>query len=201
VSGRHAVAGSRGPARRRLGLAAGAALLAALLGGGAAYAVLVDRDEAVTRISAGAVTLDWGAAGTDQTTVPITGLRPGGQAVRIVDLTNTGSVAASELGLEIGGSALGSTSDGLQLALDRCSVPWTGAPGTAICSGTVTTVVADRPAQGRVLLTGSPARTPGVRDHLRLTLRLPESAPPTAQGLSGSVTLQVLGNQRPGEQR
>ncbi|OUE07381.1 hypothetical protein CMsap09_00435 [Clavibacter michiganensis] len=159
MSGRHAVAGSRGPARRRLGLAAGAALLAALLGGGAAYAVLVDRDEAATRISAGAVTLDWGAAGTDQTTVAITGLRPGGQAVRIVDLTNTGSVAASELGLEIGGSALGSTSDGLQLALDRCSVPWTGAPGTAVCSGTVTAVVADRPAQGRVLLTGSPART------------------------------------------
>jgi spore coat-associated protein N len=201
VSGRHAVAGSGGPARRHLGLAAGATVLAALLGGGAAYAVLVDRDDAVTRISAGAVTLDWGAAGTDQTTVPVTGLRPGDQAVRIVDLTNTGTVAASEIALELGGSALGSTSDGLQLALDRCSVPWTGAPGTAVCPGTVTPVVPDRPAVGRVLLPGSPALAPGARDHLRLTLRLPESAPPTAQGLSGSVTLRVLGNQRPGEQR
>jgi spore coat-associated protein N len=121
--------------------------------------------------------------------------------VRLVDLANTGTVAASELAVTLGGTAVASTSDGLQLAIDRCPVAWTGSPGTAVCAGTITPVAADRPAAGRIGLPGSPALAVGGRDHLRVTVRLSASAPPTAQGVTGSVTLRVDGVQRPGTQR
>ncbi|RII85860.1 peptidase, partial [Clavibacter michiganensis] len=52
-----------------------------------------------------------------------------------------------------------------------------------------------------VALPDSPARAVGGRDHLRITVRLAASAPATAQGTTGSVTLRVDGNQRTGTQR
>ncbi|PPF53019.1 peptidase [Clavibacter michiganensis] len=177
------------------------AVALALSGAGAAYAVFSDRAATTASVTAGAVELDWGGGGADQLTVPVAGLRPGESQVRLVDLANTGTVAVSELMVTLGGTAVASTSDGLQVAFDRCTVAWTGAPGTATCSGTITSVVADRPAIGRVALPGSPALATGGRDHLRLTVRLAASAPTTAQGATGSVTLRVDGNQRPGIQR
>ncbi|CAQ02872.1 TasA family protein [Clavibacter sepedonicus] len=177
------------------------AVVIALAGAGTAYAVLADRATTTVSVTAGAVELDWGAGGADQLAVPIAGLRPGDAQVRLVDLANTGTVTASELMVTLGGTAVASTSDGFQVAVDRCTVAWTGAPGSATCAGTTTSVVADRPASGRFALPGSPARAVGGRDNLRITVRLPASAPTTAQGATGSVTLQVDGNQRPGTQR
>jgi hypothetical protein len=177
---------------------AGALVLA---GAGTAYAVLADRATTTVSVTAGAVELDWGGGGADQLAVPITGLRPGDAQVRLVDLANTGTVAVSQLMVTLDGAPVASTSDGLQVAFDRCTVAWTGAPGTAVCSGTITPVVAERPAVGRFALTGSPARAVGGRDHLRVTVRLAASAPTTAQGATGSVTLRVDGNQRFGIQR
>jgi hypothetical protein len=177
---------------------AGALVLA---GAGTAYAVLADRATTPVSVTAGAVELDWGGGGADQLAVPITGLRPGDAQVRLVDLANTGTVAVSQLMVTLDGAPVASTSDGLQVAFDRCTVAWTGAPGTAACSGTTTSVVADRPAVGRFALPASPARAVGGRDHLRITVRLAASAPTTAQGATGSVTLRVDGNQRFGIQR
>ncbi|MFT2707707.1 TasA family protein [Clavibacter zhangzhiyongii] len=200
--GRRAAARPAGSARRlRPLLVPAIAVALAIAGAGTAYAVLADRATTSTTVGAGAVELDWGGGGADQLAVPVAGLRPGDAQVRLVDLANTGTVAAPQLMLTLGGTAVASTSDGLQVALDRCSVAWTGAPGTATCAGTITAVAADRPAQGRVALADSPARAVGGRDHLRLTVRLATSAPPTAQGVGGSVTLRVDGEQRPGTQR
>ena len=50
-------------------------------------------------------------------------------------------------------------------------------------------------------LPASPAFAIGATDHLRLTLRLPESSPSTAQSTSGTLTLAVLGVQAPGKHR
>ncbi|WP_233549260.1 TasA family protein, partial [Clavibacter lycopersici] len=192
----------RRPSRRaRPLLIPGIAVAIALAGAGTAYAVFTDRATSRLAVGAGAVELDWGGGGADQLAVPIAGLRPGDAQVRLVDLANTGTVAAAELVVTLGGTAVAGTSDGLQVAIDRCTVAWTGAPGTAVCAGTTTSVVADRPAVGRVALPDSPARAVGGRDHLRLTVRLATSAPPSAQGVTGSVTLRVDGNQRPGMQR
>ncbi|MBF4631225.1 peptidase [Clavibacter michiganensis subsp. phaseoli] len=190
------------PARRARPLLVPAiAVILALAGAGTAYAVLTDRASSRVTVRAGAVELDWGGGGADQLAVPITGLRPGEAQVRLVDLANTGTVTVSELVVTLGGTAVASTSDGLQVAFDRCPVAWTGAPGTAVCAGTTTSVVADRPATGRVALPDSPARAVGGRDHLRITVRLAASAPATAQAATGSVTLRVDGNQRTGTQR
>ncbi|MDO4060792.1 TasA family protein [Clavibacter michiganensis] len=198
----HGRRAARRPVRRaRTLLVTAIAVTLALAGAGTAYAVFADRATSRVTVRAGAVELDWGGGGADQLAVPITGLRPGDAQVRLVDLANTGTVRASELMVTLGGTAVASTSDGLQVAFDRCTVAWTGAPGTATCSGTITSVVADRPVVGRVALPGSPARAVGGRDHLRLTVRLAASAPTGAQNVTGSVTLRVDGNQRPGLQR
>jgi len=196
--GRH-VRGTGARLRPLLVPAIAAALV--LTGAGTAYAVFTDRASTTVSVTAGAVALGWGGGGADQLAVPITGLRPGDAQVRLVDLANTGTIAVSDLMVTLGGTAVSSTSDGLQVAFDRCTVAWTGAPGTALCSGTVTSAVADRPATGRVALPDSPARAVGGRDHLRVTLRLAASAPTGAQGATGSVTLRVDGNQRAGIQR
>jgi hypothetical protein len=191
----------RSPPRARSLLIPALALALVLAGAGTAAAVLADRSTSRATVAAGAVELDWGGGGADQLAVPVTGLRPGESTARLVDLANTGTVAASELVVTLGGTAVASTSDGLQLALDRCSVAWTGAPGTAVCAGTITPVAADRPAVGRIALPGSPALGVGGRDRLRVTVRLAASAPTTAQAVTGAVTLRVDGIQRPGTQR
>ncbi|WP_153038954.1 hypothetical protein [Rathayibacter tanaceti] len=98
--------------------------------------------------------------------------------------------------LQLTTTAGASASDGVQFALERCSQPWSA--DAATCGGTVSTVAADRPASARVDLPGSPALTVGATDHLRLTLRLPESAPSDAQGTSTTLTVTVLGVQGPG---
>lgn len=153
----HGRRAARRPVRRaRTLLVTAIAVTLALAGAGTAYAVFADRATSRVTVRAGAVELDWGGGGADQLAVPITGLRPGDAQVRLVDLANTGTVRASELMVTLGGTAVASTSDGLQVAFDRCTVAWTGAPGTATCSGTITSVVADRPVVGRVALPGSP---------------------------------------------
>jgi hypothetical protein len=199
--GRRAQVHGRRSARRTLRAPAAVALVAALALGGAATAsaVFLAQDTAVARSRAGAVTLDWNAGGVNQFTVPVTGLTPGGTAARLIDLRNTGTVAASALQLAVAAPVVGaSASDGLQFALDRCSVAWSS---VTACSGTITAVSVDRPAGGRVALGASAALAVGGTDHLRVTFRLPDSAPTAARSTSGTVTFTVTGVQVAGRQR
>lgn len=194
---RTSTAAHRG-ARAATALAAATALvLGASVG---AYAVFADRATAGAGVRAGVVIADFDATGRTSVQVGVAGLLPGGTARRLVDLTNAGTVAMAQLQLETAAPVVGaSTSDGLQLALERCSQPWSA--DAATCAGTVTTVAADRPATARIDLPASPAFAVGATDHLRLTVRLPESSPSAAQGTSGTLTLTVTGVQRPGRQR
>lgn len=198
---RRAAAPRRIPTGAHRGGRAAVALVAAtalvLSAGVGAWAVLTDRATAGARVSAGVVVADFGVTGRTSVQVPVAGLLPGGTARRLVDLTNAGTVAMAQLQLETAAPAVGaSASDGLQLALERCSQPWS--TDAATCAGTVTAVAADRPATARIDLPASPAFAVGATDHLRLTLRLPESSPSAAQGTSGTLTLTVTGVQRPG---
>jgi len=183
--------------RRRMLLAAG--LAAALVLGGAATATALftssDTADAVAR--AGVVTVSFSATATTTVPVAVSGLVPGGTARRLVDVTNTGTVAVAALQLESSAPVVGaSSSDGLQIALDRCSQPWS--TDGATCGGTTTPIAPDRPATARIDLPASPAFAVGATDHLRLTLRLSESSPTAAQGTTGSIALTVIGVQRPG---
>lgn len=159
-----------------------------------AAAVFLDRGTAGAGVASGTVIADVDATGATTVPVPLTGLLPGGTAQRLLDLTNTGTVPMSVLQLET--STATDSSDGLQLAVERCSLAWS-ADGTT-CAGTVSTVTADRPSSARLDLPGSPALAVGATDHLRLTLRLAESAPSSAQSTSTTLTVTVIGIQRPG---
>ncbi|NQX12595.1 peptidase [Microbacteriaceae bacterium VKM Ac-2855] len=187
--------------RRRMHARATIAVVAVLVLGGAvgASAVLRSQGSATANVRAGAVTVDWNASGVNEFSVPVTGLRPGDTSARLIDLRNTGTIAVSQLQLGVTSTTVAaSSSDGLQLAIDRCSVAWTSATA---CSGTLTTVSADRPASGTIALPASAAFAVGGTDHLRATFRLPESAPTGNQNISGTVTVTVTAIQVPGRQR
>ncbi|SMH50384.1 hypothetical protein SAMN06295885_3516 [Rathayibacter oskolensis] len=198
MSGAHRAARRRRSPRALVAIGAGAALV---LGAAAGAAALFDaRDTATAGVGAGVVTAEFDATGVTNLSVPVTGLVPGGSDRRLLDLTNAGTVTIAALQLETAAPVVGgSASDGVQLALERCSVAWS-ADG-ASCAGTVTTVSPDRPASGRIDLPGSPALAVGATDHLRLTVRLPESAPSGVQGTSGALSVSVTGVQGPGRQR
>ena len=194
----------RAPRRARTGPRAVLGLIAAgalILGAAAtASALFDDRARAGAGVGAGTVIVAFDATGVTTVPVAVTGLVPGGTARRLLDLTNTGTVAVSALQLETAAPTVGaSSSDGLQVALERCSQAWSS--DGASCAGTTTTVAADRPATARIDLPGSPAFAVGATDHLRLTLRLPESSPTAAQGTTGSLSVTVTGVQAPGRHR
>lgn len=203
VSAAHAHGRRRAAPRRRRSrtpLAVAAAIALVLGAGASASALFLDRATAGAGVGAGTVIAEFDATGVTTVQVPVTGLVPGGTERRLLDLTNAGTVSMGALQLESAATTVGaSASDGLQLALERCSVAWS--TDAATCPGTTTTVAADRPAAARIDLPASPAFAIGATDHLRLTLRLPESSPSTAQSTSGTLTVAVLGVQAPGKHR
>lgn len=159
-----------------------------------AAAVFLDRGSAGAGVASGTVIVDVDATGATTVPVPITGLLPGGTAQRLLDVTHAGTVPLSAL--QLATSTATSSSDGLQLTVERCSLAWSA--DAATCAGTVSTVTADRPSSSHIDLPGSPALAVGATDHLRLTLHLAESAPSSAQSTSATLTVTVVGVQRPG---
>ncbi|PPI20746.1 peptidase [Rathayibacter sp. AY1B5] len=175
------------------GIIAGALVLGAAA---TATAVFLDRASVSARVASGTVIASLSGTGATTVPVPVAGLVPGGTARRLLDLTNAGTLPMSALQLQTTtGTDL---SDGLQLVIERCTQSWSA--DAATCPGTVTTVSADRPATSRLDLPGSPALAVGATDHLRLTVRLSDSSPSAAQSTSATLTVTVVGVQRPGRQ-
>ena len=166
-----------------------------------ATAVMESGAYVTSATSAGEVTLSWDPTGTSQTTVSLASLTPGSSMQRIANLHNSGSVSLSALQLALVGTATGTMSDGVTVALDRCSVPWAPAGAEYTCSATTTPVSVDRPLPGVVTLVGSPAAVPNSVDHLRLTIGLAESSPSAAQTQTATLTLTASGVQRDAMQR
>lgn len=169
-----------------------------------AYAQFTDAGRASGTVQAGSVDLDWAATPASSLALQIGPLVPGGTVQRLVDLRNIGSVSVAELQLATTGTeGIPATdfSDGIQMRLERCSIPWEGSPGNTTCGGQVTEVIADRPVTGRNTINGASSTAIGGTDHLRFTFRLPESVPYSAADTTGTITFTVLGNQRPGQQR
>jgi hypothetical protein len=89
--------------------------------------------------------------------------------------------------------------EGLQLAIDKCSVAWTetGTPPahTYTCAGTTSSVLASRPVIGSNLALGNLALgAGGGTDRLRLTLSMPGSS--NLQGLSSTIRYSFTATQR-----
>lgn len=161
-------------------------------------------------VSSGTVSIGLGATGaaTNRLSVGATGLVPGDTIQRSVDLTNNGGGSSDSLasvGLTTAASPSSlldtDTTNGLQMAIDKCSVAWTeaGPPYAYTCGGASSTVLASRAVVGSNLaLSNLSSLTTGSTDHLRVTLTLPATAGNTLQGQSSTITYTFTGTQRVG---
>jgi len=201
---RRSTAGPRSKARKLL-------LTAALLGAAASiaglgtFATFTSSTSASHTVSSGTVIIALGATGasTNRLTVNATAIAPGDTIQRSVDLINQGSIDLASITLTTTASPSSAldtdATNGLQMAIDKCSVAWTeaGPPYTYTCSGTTSTVLASRAVIGSNLaLSNLSSTTNGATDHLRVTLTFPSGAPNSLQNLSSTITYTFTGTQR-----
>ena len=182
---------------------------AASVAGLGTYGAFTSTTSASTTVTSGTVVIGLGTTGTaaNRLTVAATGVAPGDTIQRAVTLSNTGNqnLAGATLTTTATTSSKLDTdaTNGLQLAVDSCSVPWTEA-GTApaytyTCSGTTATVLATRAVIGANLtLNNLSSVTAGHSDNLRVTLTLPTTADNTFQGITSTVNFSFTGTQRSG---
>jgi predicted ribosomally synthesized peptide with SipW-like signal peptide len=184
--------------------------VAAAVAGLGTFATFTSSTTASHTISSGTVSIALGATGasTNRLTVGASNVVPGDTIQRSADLVNNGGASAENLsGIVLTTTASPSSlldtepTNGLQMTIDRCSVPWTEA-GTApaytyTCSGTTTTVLASRAViSSNIALSNLSSLTTGSTDHLRVTLTLPAAAPNTMQGLTSTISYNFVGTQR-----
>lgn len=154
--------------------------------------------------------VDSGSAGIDMPhsnlNAPVSGMLPGDTVERIATISNAGSSRLRDILLSttiVTGSALTSDeTNGLQVAIDGCSIPWTAVSGGPdVCSGHQWPVVAERAVAA--LTPGMPldmySVSVGQSDYLRATFKLPVTADASFQNLSAELDFQFDGVQRPGQ--
>ena len=123
---------------------------------------------------------------------------------RAIDLNYAGSVDMGSATLTTSASPSSAldtdTTDGLHLAIDKCSVAWTesGPPYTYTCGGSVSTVLASQPLIGSNVALSNLTLTAGTTDHLRVTVTLPSTAGNAFQNLSSTIGYTFTGVQRAG---
>ncbi|HET7659791.1 MAG TPA: TasA family protein [Oryzihumus sp.] len=145
----------------------------------------------------GTVVIGLAGSGTDnRLSVAATGLVPGDTVQRVVKLNNTGSQNLASVTLTTAATTTSvldtDATNGLQLKLDSCSVPWTEA-GTSpaytyTCSGTTTSVLASHAVIGSAMaLSNLSSLTAGASDNLKVTLSFPSAADNTFQNKSSVI--------------
>ncbi|QGN58402.1 TasA family protein [Nostocoides sp. HKS02] len=199
---RNATTKSSGKVLASVALLAGAAGVAGL----GTFGSFTSTTSASQSVASGTVVIGLGAPGpANRLAVAAAGLVPGDTVQRAVTLSNTGTQALSAVTLTTTASPSSKLdtdpANGLHLALDSCSVPWTEA-GTApaytyTCTGTTTAVLASQPVIGaNTALAGLSSLTAGASDNLRATLSLPAAADNTFQNLASTITFAFTGTQR-----
>jgi predicted ribosomally synthesized peptide with SipW-like signal peptide len=148
-------------------------------------------------------TVDIAFGGTNTLATGATDVAPGDSMQRVVDLTNSGSIAFASVTLDVAATTSSlldtDTTDGLQMAIDSCSVPWTPSGAAYTCGGTTTALVASRPVVGTgIALPGVAALAPAGTDRLRVTLSLPTTAGNSFQNLSSTLQYTFTATQRAG---
>ena len=179
---------------------------AASIAGLGTYATFTSTTSANHTVASGTLTLTLGATGasTNRLDVGASALAAGDTMQRSFDLAYAGSVSFASVTLTTSASpsSLLDTdgTNGLQMAIDKCSVAWTeaGPPYTYTCGGTTSTVLASAPVIGSNVVLSNLTLTAGATDHLRLTLTLPSGAGNTLQNRSSTITYAFTGTQRNG---
>lgn len=144
----------------------------------------------------------------------ISNVAPGDVVNRYVALTNSGTLDAQALTVQVaatGSSALitdgvsPATTKALRVSITSCSVAW--APTTGTCSGTTSQVLAATPLSGLASATGLIAGSipSGTVANLQISTSLPDQNETTVngqlpastiQGLSANLTYTFAENQR-----
>jgi hypothetical protein len=158
-------------------------------------------------ISSGTLSIDVTQQGF---TVPVTtsNFVPGDSLTRAVNLVNDGSSALGSVSLAstvATPSVLTTdTTNGLQLAVKSCSVPYTqggtASAATYTCSGTER-VLGMGPVVNNMSLSNPASLVAGATDYLTFSISLPASADNTFQGKSAALSLTFTGTQRTGSAR
>jgi len=123
---------------------------------------------------------------------------------RAIDLNYAGSISFASATLTTSASPSSAldtdATDGLHVAIDKCSVGWTesGPPYTYTCGGSTSTVLASSPVIGTNLALSNLTLTAGTTDHLRVTVTLPSSAGNSLENLSSTIAYTFTGVQRAG---
>jgi len=197
----------RGTDRRRIRkveLSLALLVLAFCLIGLGAFATFTSSTSASHSVTTGTVTIALGATGasTNRLNVNATGIAPTDTIQRSFDVINQGTLNLASITLTSAATASSlldtDATNGLQMAIDRCSVAWTESGSSPAfsytCSGSTTVVLASRAVVGTNLaLANLGALTAGVTDHLRLTLTLPSTADNTFQNQSSTVQYTFTG--------
>jgi hypothetical protein len=147
-------------------------------------------------------------AGAYAIPVSVTGMVPGDSVTRAVNLVNDGDLGLSSVSVVSSATAPSilttDTTNGLQLSVKSCSVPWTqggtSASPTYTCSGTASTVMTG-PVVANQGLNNPNSLNPGGTDYLTFSISLPTTADNTFQGKSASLSLSFTGAQRSGSAR
>lgn len=183
----------------RLGLSGGALTVAgaSLLGAGT-YAAWTSSDVATTGAQTTATVTQTNTDVNSTTfTTALTDLLPGDYLYRYRDVHNTGSVAQT-MSAAVAGTGVYVATGGLFVAVDRCTVLWTGSS----CSGTTSAVLASTDVA--TLPTASiGALAVDAHAYLRYTFTLASAASYATFGgaKTGTVVVTTTGATRAGQDR
>ena len=175
---------------------------AAAIAGLGTYATFTSSTSASHTIATGTLSLTSGPTNRLGTGASL--VAAGDSMQRAIDLNYAGSISFGSATLTTNAttsSALDTdATDGLQMAIDRCSVAWTesGPPYTYTCSGTTSSVLASAPVIGSNLALSNLTLTAGSTDHLRVTVTLPGTAGNSFENLSSTIAYTFTGVQRAG---
>lgn len=196
---------NRSALKRKLALSGVLLLLAAALIGGT-FATWMSTVSQAQTVTSGTVKIELGATGaaTNRLNVATGAIAPGDTIERSVDLTNTGTLALAGVTLTTTATTSSvldtDTTNGLQMKIDSCSVPWTES-GTApsfsyACSGGTTASVSSQPLiESNLPLGALNALTAAGTDHLRVSLTFPATADDTFQAKTSVISYEFTGTQ------
>ena len=175
---------------------------AAAIAGLGTYATFTSSTSASHTIATGTLSLTSGPTNRLGTGASL--VAAGDSMQRAIDLNYAGSISFGSATLTTNATASSAldtdTTDGLHMAIDKCSVAWTesGPPYTYTCSGTTSSVLASAPVVGSNLALSNLTLTAGSTDHLRVTVTLPGTAGNSLENLSSTIAYTFTGVQRAG---
>jgi spore coat-associated protein N len=175
---------------------------AAAVAGMGTYGAFSSSTAANAAVTAGTVEIALGATAADTLSVPVAGVLPGDTVEQLVTLANTGDsdLNAVTLITDAGATVSALTSDavnGLQLTIENCSTPWTGAAAPYTCGGTKTEVLASTPIIGaNRALANLTALTAEKTDYLKVSTTLGTDFDNIHQGATSTIGFTFSGTQR-----